>query len=133
MTSAGIIAICAILFFISLRSSFWIFKVLCGISFIGLFVWWIANPIGDDASSPAQTIMLMLTFITGVSCWFWGFWTTKTSNGKETGKFRIPFVSPSEEEEERRRSRQPSRQERNSVYYQRVRGALRGGGRGRRY
>ncbi len=134
MVSAAIIAICITLIYIGTRTSFWIFKALAGISFFGLGAWWIQNPIGDDASSPVQSIMMLVAFFVGISCFFWSFWTTKTSNGQETGKLKIPFITPSdeEEEEERRLSRQPSRQERNAVYSRRVKGALQGRGQRRR-
>lgn len=129
MVTFGIIAICAILLWVAKSTSFYIFKFLAGVAFIGLHAWWTANPIGGDASSPVQTIFLMLTMVVGVSCGFWAFWDVRASkNGQETGgRFRMPFMPTDEqEEEERQRNNSPSRAERNAIYRSRVDNALRG-------
>jgi len=123
--------------FISARTSYWLLKFMAGLSWWVVGMFWIANSPSDIAKgSPTDIAILFLLFFAGLAFMLMAFWTTRQDKGQEVGKgFKIPFISPSdeEEEEERRRSYRPSRQERNSVYSQRVRSALQGRGRGRRY
>jgi len=135
MTDVMILALCLGLTYISLKTSFYILKVLAGISWFGMGAWVIAHPIGDNASSPVQTIIMLVCFFVGISMFFLPFWTTKISNGREVGSgWKLPFMPSDEDEEaERQRSYMPSRQERNAAYSQRVRGALHGRRTNRRY
>ncbi len=128
MTSAGIIAICGILTFIASRSSYDLWKVLAGVAWSGLLAWWIKTPIGGDATSPEQTIMLLLSLFAAVACFFWAFWVKQMKNGVESGgKWRLPFMQSEEDEElSAQQRRLPTRTERTTAYRNRLNAALRG-------
>ncbi len=124
---AYIIAICAILTIVAVRSSFYPLKFMASISWWGLAAYIIANPF-VAAGSPTQVIVLLAVIFTGLMMMFMPFWYTKTANGQESGKFKIPFITPSEEDEELERQRRhvPSRNERVNNYAQRINDAMSG-------
>lgn len=128
MTSAGIIAICAILTFAGLKTTYYIIKVLAGVSYFGLGVWWVQNPLGGDPTQPAQTVMVLLAFVAGIAMFFMPMWYSKFNNGQEVeGRFRLPFMHNDDEEElERQRRHLPNRSERVDAYLNHLDATMRG-------
>lgn len=128
MISASLIAVCAIITFAGAKTSYYVLKFLAGLSWMGLAAFWLANPFIAQGS-PTDVIIIMTVLFMGLGCMLWAFWTPSISNGRESGgRFRIPFVTPTDEEEEaeRQRSYRPTRAERNEAYSRRVDRALQG-------
>lgn len=127
MVSAALIAIAGILSFISIRTTYYIIKVLSAVAWLGLFAWWIANPF-TTAGSPAHVIVLMLLLFISIAFMFFPFWEAKFKNGSESGgKWRLPFQATEEEEELSAQQRKlPTHQQRVDAYYARIEARLRG-------
>lgn len=112
---------------IAVKTSYWLLKPLAGFVWGLLCFYIIQNPIDADASSAIQTMVIIVTGGIGAAFILMPFWTTRTNNGVETGRLRLPFMDTDEEiEAESQRRYLPTRQERTSAYQERVDAALRG-------
>ena len=128
MTLIAFLIFAGILSFLGIRSSYYILKFLAGLAWWALALYWINSPPSTiTKGSSVDTVVVVLLFIIGLAFMFMTFWTSKVSNGQETGgRLRLPFMKTDEQEEELRRGQTPPRQERNAAYAQRVRRALGG-------
>lgn len=129
MVASTIIAIAIALTFFGSKNSYNILKVLAGSAWIGLGVWWVASPF-TTAGSPVHTIVLVVVFMAGVACFFWGLWEARFDrSGREVGgRLRLPFMQTNDEEAESEEQRRalPTRAERVSSYRDRLDAASRG-------
>ena len=127
MTAAVILALCGILTFVAVKSSYYILKFLAGVAWFGLGAWWIANPFTTQGE-PTDVIMLIVVFVVGLAMMFMPLWYESQRNGTTVGKFRIPFLSPTEDEEESEKLARslPTRSERSAAYRERVDSAING-------
>lgn len=111
----------------AIKTSFWLLKPLAGFVWGLLCFYFVANPIGGDATSAVHTMSLVVTGGIAAAFILMPFWYSRVNNGVETGRLRLPFMDTDEEiEAERQRRYLPSRQERTSAYQDRVDAALRG-------
>lgn len=128
MIFLGLLVFAGILSFISARSSYWILKFLAGCVWGVVGMYWISSPQGGvQHGSSVDTGIIILFFFIGFAFMLMTFWNTKTQNGQESGRFRLPFMATEEEEELAERQRKlPTRQQRTDAYKERLNKANRG-------
>lgn len=128
MTLLALFVFGGILTFVGARSTYYILKVIAGFSWILVMAYWIASPPSTIAVGSSVHTMGIVIFIgMAVACFFWVFWTTKLSNGQESGRWRLPFMQSEEEEElSAQQRRKLTRTERTDIYIARLNAALRG-------
>src|SRR3972149_3316138 len=96
MTSLMLVGVCAMMTFVGAKSTYFIWKVLAGITWWGLGVWWIYSPF-TTAGTPPHGIMVEVVFVAGIACFFWSFWESKfNKSGRESGGsgYLLPPQSP---------------------------------------
>ena len=123
LTLIGLIALCGLLSFIALRSSFWAFKVIAGLSWAGFGWYWFENP--PSTITAGETVHL---FVLGVIALlalgfallpFWVSSGDEKVNGFQSGVNRLFGRDEPQSNRDRRVGR-------NSEYADRVNNALYG-------
>jgi hypothetical protein len=122
MTLIFFAVLAGILSFIGAKSSFWILKVLAGLSWWGLDFYWMSSPPSNIVKGSAvDQLMIALLIVVGLAFMLMPYWYTSSKNGQEEGKgFKMPFQKTQEEEEDYRARYSPSRKERNAHYIDRL-------------
>jgi hypothetical protein len=129
MTLIALFLVCGILTYVGVRSSYYPLKFFAGVSWLFMMIYWLGNPPSSIVVGSTTHTVGMLIFIgMSLAMILMPFWYTKNKDGVEIGRFRVPFLSPTEEDEEAERQRRhtPSRQERTNAYADRLDAALRG-------
>lgn len=70
----GIIALCGILSFLSIRSNFYPLKWVTGFSWLGLMVYWLTTP-PVVKGTPTDVIFMLVFLMLGLLFLLWGFVT----------------------------------------------------------
>ena len=125
----GVLVLLAVVVsFISIKTSYYLLRFLAGVAWIGLAIYWNAEPIFATGSD-THTIFYLLFWGLGIGMMFMIMWRTSKDDG---GSFniRVPrvFGGTSEADElASARMRGMSYSDRRDAYAQRVNGAIRGG------
>lgn len=125
-TGLFLLVMAFVLSFLGLRSPNILLKVLAGIAWVGLGVYWTNNtPASITKGSSTDTIIMVVLYFAGIAFMLSPFFTTR-KNGVETGGgFRVN-MDRLMSREDRETSKNPDRHSRNSAYEDRIQEALHG-------
>jgi hypothetical protein len=123
MTLGTLLAAAAILSFLAYKSSYYAMKLLAGVAWIGVMLFWMKTP--PSVITKGDSVDVVMQFLFGIAAFAfitWPWFNTKKNGNEEGAGFRISVDRLFGREEDKSRI-SPSRETRIAAYRERLRRA----------